>query len=740
MIIHHEKKSHDQGGASKEAQSFIKRSFVRDSITIRVKLIASFLVPIAFLIILGIASFQVASEGIVSNYKKSTLQTINMTAESLRLGLNSVEAISLQYRNDETISKYVTNFYADDEYGYKTAGKSIEKMLFSKQMSDEFIGNIYILSDVVDSISTSETIQSGLYEGFIQTELGKQLMEKRTKVVWVGKDDYLDEQLGSSTKEYSLRLIRPISGANAMLVIDIRSDTINSMIGGLDFDQSGYLGIITSDGREILSSDINQEKNEDKDKSKVSERNDDNEKNKATDENGLDEKNKAQQAASVIFTGESFYQKAVVSDQKSGSEYVSYRNQTYLFLYSKIGDTGATVCSLIPKTVITGQADRIKKVTVFTVLIAAVIASATAFIISGGIDIAIKGIIRQLKKASGGDLTVNFMTRRKDEFKVLIEEIQNTFFNMKNLIKSVKLLSAEVSNASANSSQTAELFLKSTRNISAALNEIEHGITQQAKDAEECLTQMNRLSQKIVQVSDNTNEILQIADDTKVSIQEGTVVTENLNNQTQSTIMITTSVIKDIEKLGEKSDSINKIINVIDEISNQTNLLSLNASIEAARAGEYGKGFAVVASEIRKLAEQSKGSVNDIKNIIRNIQDDTKKVAGAAKQAEDELKLQGYAVKNTTESYNLINNNVEKLMLGLNYITQNIGNIEEARVSTLSAIENISAVLEEIAASVNTINHTSNEQQISADSLSGEAQLLKQNAEMLVQEVNKFII
>jgi methyl-accepting chemotaxis protein len=272
------------------------------------------------------------------------------------------------------------------------------------------------------------------------------------------------------------------------------------------------------------------------------------------------------------------------------------------------------------------------------------------------------------------------------------------------------------------------------------MNEIEQGINQQAKDAEECLVQMDSLSQKIEVVSENTREIGQVAEVTRKSVEEGTVVSQELNAQTRSTIEITTGIINDIEKLAEKSSSIHKIINVINDIANQTNLLSLNASIEAARAGEHGKGFAVVASEIRTLAEQSKNSVNDIKKIIGSIQEDTKYVAETARKAEQVLQFQENAVKNTTDSYQNINESVERLVVFLRYITDNVANIEEARVSTLAAIENISAVLEEIAASSNNVNQTSSEQLNAVESLNKSATKLNSNADYLVREVQKFIV
>ena len=632
-----------------------------------------------------------------------------MTGDYLRFGFDSVKATGIQYANDDTISKYFLNLYSTDKIEYNTAFNNINSMLSAKQLSDKFVENIFILSDTVKPVGTKASIGSDIYGQFTETEAGAYLKDNRSKAAWVGEDELLDTTLETSPDDYAVRLIRSTSSARAMIVIDVSSDTIKDILAGLDYEQSGgFLALVTADGKEIITH------NEEKDD--IAE----------------------EEAVETIFINNDFYNNAISDVSENNSQYVKYNGQEYLFMYSKIGDTGAMICALMPKNIITQQAESIKKVSIIICLIAVIVAVITAVAISQGIDKTIKGIILRLKEAAKGDLTVAFNTKRKDEFRILIDEIQSTFLNMKELIRHVNGLSTQVSASSENVTKTSEVFLKSSQDISAAMNEIEQGISQQAKDAEECLQQMDNLSQKIALVSDNTKEIGQIADSTKRSIKEGTVVTEDLNHQTQSTIEITTDIINNIEKLDEKSKSISKIVNVINEIANQTNLLSLNASIEAARAGEYGKGFAVVASEIRKLAEQSQGSVNDIKKIIESILVNTKSAVETARKAEEVLKLQGDAVKNTTNSYQNINDSVEKLMVYLNYITQNVGNIEDARVSTLGAIENISAVLEEIAASTNTVNQTSNDQLASVETLNNAAGVLNDNAETLVKEVNKF--
>lgn len=675
-------------------------SLLKSTSTIRFKLIATFLLPIVFIIILGVVSYRLASIGIVRNYEKAASQSINMTGEYMRFGLESIEDTAAQYNNDDTIKNYFFGLYDKDIIELNTNVRDIKNVLMSKQMTDDFIEDIHLISDTEPSLSTQKLTGNGFYGGFLATEQGTFLEKNRMKMAWIGSDTYLDEALATPSTDYSIRLIKHMANNEVYIIIDVKMKAINDILANLKFDQSGYLAVVTSDGKEISP-------------------------------------NKYEEA---IFTGKSFYNAALASQEKEKADYIDYQGKEYLFMYSKIGDTGAMLCALMPKEVITSQADRIRMVTVIIVILACIGAVIAAFLISNGIDRTIKEIIAKLKKAAKGDLTVQFQSKRKDEFHILIDEIQNTFANMKQLILKVKELSSDVSVSSMTVSETSELFLKSTSDISTAMDEIEQGVSQQAKDAEECLAQMDQLSKKIELVSDNTKEIGQIADSAKARINEGTIVTADLNHQTKSTIETTTAIIRQIERLAEKSSSISRIINVISEIANQTNLLSLNASIEAARAGEYGKGFSVVAGEIRNLAEQSKNSVNDIKKIISSIQEDTKGAAETAKMAAEVLKHQEHAVKNTTASYSHINDSVEQLTVFLSYITENVGNIEEARISTLGAIENISAVLEEIAASTNTVNQTSYQQVNSVGTLNNSAGKLNDNAEILVRAVSEFVV
>lgn len=693
----------------KEIQNNYKK--VKFFSTLRFKLIASFFIPIAFIIMLGIVSYGKASSGIESKYKMATADSIRMSSELMRFGLENTVANSSQYLSETSLSNYLLN--NGDMMELSKIRTTISNSLSAKKVTDKFIKDIFIISGTALPIYTNGIkVQADFMKGFTETEIGKYLNDHRMEYVWDGQDDFMDERLGSDPEDYSLRLVRYFGTKDAILIIEIKADTIKNILADLSIDKSGFLGVITPDGREILDN------------------------SKKEDKKGAKEEDGAE--IQPVFTDKPFYQNAVDSKAASGNKFVDYKGSQYLFLYSKIGDTGLMLCSLVPKATINSQANNIKHFTVVLVIIACFVAIITAALLSMGIDRTIRGINSKLRQAAKGDLTVKFVSKRRDEFHILTEEIQTTFNNVKSLIKQVMQLSSEVLGSSSSVSETSRLFFASSEDITNAMNEIEQGVNQQAKDAEECLSQMDKLSKRIELVSENTREIGQVADNTKKRVVEGTVISDELNQQTSSTIEITTAIINDIGKLAEKSSSINKIINVINEIASQTNLLSLNASIEAARAGEHGQGFAVVASEIRNLAEQSQSSVNDIKKIINSIQEDTATVVKTARKAENVLKLQESAVKNTTNSYQEINDSVEKLVIFLKYITENVNNIDEARVSTLAAIENISAVLEEIAASSNNVSQTSGDQLKSVEALNKSADKLDANANNLVLEVKKF--
>jgi methyl-accepting chemotaxis protein len=281
-------------------------------------------------------------------------------------------------------------------------------------------------------------------------------------------------------------------------------------------------------------------------------------------------------------------------------------------------------------------------------------------------------------------------------------------------------------------------LLTGTKEITTAIEEIEHGVVQQAEDSEVCLRQMDNLSEKINMVSENSNKIAKIADETNTIVDSGMEALNVLRTNVESTVEITTKVIEEINELKHSSMAISKIIDAINEIADQTNLLSLNASIEAARAGEAGKGFSVVADEIRKLADQSVASVNEIRIIVDDINVKTNGTVAIAKRAEDVVEVQGKSLEEAGKVFDEIQTKFGMLMSDLDEITSGIDTIAEAKTQTIDSIQSISAVSQETAAASEQVTETANRQLAQVEELNKAATDLSANSADLAEAMNLF--
>ncbi|MBC2567722.1 chemotaxis protein, partial [Clostridium saccharobutylicum] len=193
-----------------------------------------------------------------------------------------------------------------------------------------------------------------------------------------------------------------------------------------------------------------------------------------------------------------------------------------------------------------------------------------------------------------------------------------------------------------------------------------------------------------------------------------------------------------VQDMNESTKKINTISETIAEITEQTGLLSLNASIESARAGEAGKGFAVVAEEIGKLAEQSKNSTEEIKLIIANIQEKSDTAVKAIKSTENVVNEQDLAVGQTQIIFSEILDSISIMIDKVEEVKLSIVDINEKKQSTLMEIENISSISEETASASEEVTASTEEITAAMDKFTKYADSLQLLAEKLESEINKF--
>ncbi len=670
--------------------------------SIQFKLIASFLVPVICIVILGVVSYQKASSAVTRSYTSSVEQTMGMMGDYLTLAVDTVQNTYKSYLNDDSMKSYFmgTLSGADGEvFSRRTATE-----LKGSVTADSMISNIFFLSDKQEPITTTSIAGQEAYESFISSIQGQMAKNDANGYFLFGNQSATDELLKTENSKYSMRLVKRMVNTNSYMMVDLSYGLLRDSLISLDVGEDGYVGLITCDGAEFVT------------------------------ENGS-----VIAPETAVFTDKEFYERALAASEDTGAEEVEYQGEKYMFLYQKMGKS-AMIAVLIPNRLLLAQAADIKQLTMIISILAAVVALVLGTVISQSFSGTIRSLVKRLKRVADGDLTVEVHSKRKDEFRVLSDGIASMIHNMKKLITDITEASEELTGAAVQVSDSSNMFMQTSRNIQLSISEIEKGVTRLDTDSADCLNQMDGLSGKITSVSDNASEISQLTAAAGGCIVEGMQSMEGLTESAKSTTRITAEVITAIEALEEKSRSIGNIIEAINEIASQTNLLSLNASIEAARAGEAGKGFAVVAEEIRKLADQSLMSANQIGEIIDEMISNTVDVVDIAKQAESVVASQEGAVESTTRSFQEIDKQVSRLMEALQMISDSVDNMDSDRSATLGSIESISAVSAQAAASSQEVYATADKQLAAITKLETASGQLQKRASQLRESLKQFTL
>jgi methyl-accepting chemotaxis protein len=578
-----------------------------------------------------------------------------------------------------------------------------------KAVIDSFIQNIHIIPmSGIKTLSSLKKPVDGFYDNIIDAEEGQRIKDNKSAFNYLGEHPTIDKIFGTKPEDYAFYLHREFQMGKAGLIIDIDRATIEMILSELNLGESSKIALITKDGKEIFVG-----RNKD---------------------GAIEEASKEE----FQFYSQDFVQDSIVSDEMSDSQYIKYNSEEYLYMYKKIGETGLILTGMIPKTIIMEQARDIKTNTIIFTILCGVIAVLIGTFMSQSIGKAIHNITKNLKLISQGDLTVHVKGKRNDEFAIIAEDLMEMLQNIRSLIQKVANVGDRVSDSALKVIDTSNTIAAASNEISTAIDDIGKGIGVQAEDSQDCLTQMDGLSQKISAVNENIVNIETVANENRDMILKGITTMEELTSQSKATNQITKYVVDNVSALEQKSKAIGIAIQTINEIADQTNLLSLNASIEAARAGESGKGFAVVAAEIRNLASKSMESAQQIEKVVKEIKQQTADTVITAKKAENIVGMQDSIVNATIEIFNNMISGVERLTSNLNTIGENMKNMEGARISTLSAVESISAVSEETLASSDTVYDIVSAQSNAIVSLEQAATLLNENSKELGIAINKF--
>ncbi|CAM3520713.1 MULTISPECIES: methyl-accepting chemotaxis protein [Saccharibacillus] len=377
----------------------------------------------------------------------------------------------------------------------------------------------------------------------------------------------------------------------------------------------------------------------------------------------------------------------------------------------------------------------LKNMLFLLILVILIVSVLLAWFISSGVSRSLKavtGTIRDIA-SSGGDLTKRIEVRSNDEIKDLGEATNLLLVSLQDMIRDLKGNTIELLNASSALQQGAQENSRSVKEVTTSIQRVAEGSERQVSQTEDISAVMKQTTSGLEQVAGAASGVAELAKETRGVAAEGERRIQASVVQVQGVADAFMSIRGSVSELAERSSEVLSITGYISETSSQTNLLALNAAIEAARAGEHGLGFSVVASEIRKLADQSSRSTQEISRIItamttgiRTIVELVEASSGSVEHGVASLSDAGSAFEAIVERVNSLSGQivevagtVEEMSAGSQSVDRSIHEITRVTEEMAALTEEVSAMSEQQSASMNEMESTSFQLKEMADSLSG---------------------
>ena len=674
----------------------------RQLTSIKVKLILShILIAVLPITIIVIILTSQASSSLMDKVNSSNTAYVNKVTNIFDNKLLSIEDNSKMILVDIDMMRvlgkgprdYDNEFYMMNDR-QQNISKKVESMLFTNAL----IVNIFFIKDdeIIGSVTGN---QKDLYKTFADSEEKKIVSEAGDNPVWFhdlyGTNDlFLMRNIKRVNSDESIGTM-VIEVRKDLLLNDLRISDFNNMDESYLIDLTGQVIMVAKDNEDMFNTEFNHE---------------------------LIQKIKADPTETI------------------GSYTTTTGIETESMILFSVLSNGWVYVLKIPTSAILGDITRLKDVALILTVIFMIIAVFIGIFIAISISNPIDYIRKKMKLVEQGDLTVQSKYTGKHEIGQLSQSFNHMMANMRSLIEEVGTVVEQVSTNSAELGAISESSATSSKEVMQAVESVADGAAEQAKDAENAASVVRDLVNQFNATEEHFSYVVKATNSTKDASENAKSTLDTLNLSTKDTMALSRKIEMDMSLLVGRFEEISGIIGLIDGISEQTNLLSLNAAIEAARAGESGKGFAVVADEVRKLAVQSKEAAKSISHIISDINDAITMTQNMIQEGSTIYTKQEKAVTNTGVIFKEIITNMDTIMREVNLVYDLLSGLDHVQTNATNSITSIAAIAEESAASIQQVLANGQEQLVTAEQLVNVTSQLNNVITILRQQMEQFNI